>query len=334
MTGYDIIGDVHGCAEELEDLLDNLDYVEVNGVYQHKDGERSVIFVGDLIDRGPGQVRVLELVRRMVEAGSAQIVLGNHEFNAIGFATPNPEEPGEFMRRHTKENVKQHQAFLTQLDSEQRYDYLEWFRTLPMWLELEDGLRVVHACWHQESIDFIRQRRLPDERLSDEFIVEANTKKSRLYEACETVLKGPECSLTDSGLPKFLDKGDHPRANARIRWWKTDAVDLRDLAEIPDDSLAESRDPYPFHLLDGLEPPDGALDFQYGTEEPLVIFGHYWNKGELAKMSPNTVCVDYSAVTDDGVLVAYKWDHETKGEPEHFVSHSAGKQPQSLTVSN
>ena len=117
MTGYDIIGDVHGCAEELEDLLDNLDYVEVNGVYQHKDGERSVIFVGDLIDRGPGQVRVLELVRRMVEAGSAQIVLGNHEFNAIGFATPNPEEPGEFMRRHTKENVKQHQAFLTQLDS-------------------------------------------------------------------------------------------------------------------------------------------------------------------------------------------------------------------------
>jgi hypothetical protein len=159
------------------------------------------------------------------------------------------------MRRHSEQNIEQHQEFLTQLDSEQRNDYLEWFRTLPVWLELEDGLRIVHACWHQESIDFISQRRLPGERLSDEFIVEANTKRSPLYEACETVLKGPECNLTDSGLPKFLDKADHPRASARIRWWKTDAVDLRDLAEIPDDSLAESRDPYPFHLLDGHEPP-------------------------------------------------------------------------------
>jgi len=44
----------------------------------------------------------------MVDVGSALIVMGNHEFNAISFATPNPEVPGEFMRRHTAKNRKQH----------------------------------------------------------------------------------------------------------------------------------------------------------------------------------------------------------------------------------
>jgi len=108
MIGYDIIGDVHGCADMLEGLLGELGYEERNGAHRYVGPceRRQAIFVGDLIDRGSQQIKTLEIVRAMIDAGSAQIVMGNHEFNAISFATPNPETPGEFMRRHTEKNLK------------------------------------------------------------------------------------------------------------------------------------------------------------------------------------------------------------------------------------
>src|SRR6202008_3839311 len=90
VTGYDIIGDVHGCATHLTDLLDALGYRENDwtGAYRHP--QRQAIFVGDLIDRGGEQLRVLEIVKRMVDSGSAQIVMGNHEFNAIAYSIEYP----------------------------------------------------------------------------------------------------------------------------------------------------------------------------------------------------------------------------------------------------
>ena len=68
IEGYDIIGDVHGCAYLLEDLLDALGYRidPWSGVYRHR--SRHAIFVGDLIDRGPSQLRVLQIVKGMVDA--------------------------------------------------------------------------------------------------------------------------------------------------------------------------------------------------------------------------------------------------------------------------
>ena len=88
MDGYDIIGDIHGHATKLEELLENLGYDAADGVYRHP--TRTVIFVGDFIDRGPEQREVLQIVRSMCDAGSAQAVMGNHEFNALGFGTEHP----------------------------------------------------------------------------------------------------------------------------------------------------------------------------------------------------------------------------------------------------
>ncbi len=70
IAGYDLIGDIHGHALQLEKLLAILGYAERSGAYQHS--ERQVIFLGDFIDRGPKIKRVLEVVRRMVEVGSAR----------------------------------------------------------------------------------------------------------------------------------------------------------------------------------------------------------------------------------------------------------------------
>ncbi|MFF7986689.1 polynucleotide kinase-phosphatase [Streptomyces sp. NPDC007901] len=75
LTGpFDIVGDIHGCALELESLLAKLGYAD--GV--HPDG-RTAVFVGDLVDRGPDSPGVLRRVMSMVASGNALCVPGNHE---------------------------------------------------------------------------------------------------------------------------------------------------------------------------------------------------------------------------------------------------------------
>ncbi|MDW4906610.1 polynucleotide kinase-phosphatase [Streptomyces sp. ADMS] len=75
LTGpFDIIGDIHGCAAELESLLGKLGYVD--GVHP---GGRTAVFVGDLVDRGPDSPNVLRRVMSMVGSGNALCVPGNHE---------------------------------------------------------------------------------------------------------------------------------------------------------------------------------------------------------------------------------------------------------------
>ena len=79
---FDIIGDIHGCHDELCALLEQLGYgwAESEGrrIARHPDGRR-VLFVGDLVDRGPKSPEVLRLVMDMVAAGAALCVQGNHE---------------------------------------------------------------------------------------------------------------------------------------------------------------------------------------------------------------------------------------------------------------
>ena len=89
---FDIIGDVHGCCDEVEQLLQQLGYKAAEKrplesdqssfwtfpVYTHPEG-RKALFLGDLVDRGPRILDTLKLVRSMVTAGSALCILGNHE---------------------------------------------------------------------------------------------------------------------------------------------------------------------------------------------------------------------------------------------------------------
>ncbi len=86
---FDIIGDIHGCADELEALLQQLGYEAINHplnegsfwntpVYHHTQG-RKAVFLGDLVDRGPRILDTLKLVRNMVLTGNAFCVPGNHD---------------------------------------------------------------------------------------------------------------------------------------------------------------------------------------------------------------------------------------------------------------
>ncbi len=82
---FDIIGDVHGCFDELVELLSKLGYTvdtEFGGPGSHPEGRR-VVFLGDLVDRGPQTPAVLKLVMSMVRGGTALCVPGNHDMKLM-----------------------------------------------------------------------------------------------------------------------------------------------------------------------------------------------------------------------------------------------------------
>ena len=81
---FDIIGDVHGCFDELAELLTELGYTvdPGGGSARHPDG-RTAIFLGDLVDRGPATPAVLRLVMGMAAEGSGLSVAGNHEVKLV-----------------------------------------------------------------------------------------------------------------------------------------------------------------------------------------------------------------------------------------------------------
>ena len=119
---YDIIGDIHGQADKLHALPAHLGYENRNGAYRHP--VRTAIFVGDFIDKGPQQIESVMTVRHKVEAGPAQAVMGNHEFNAIAWHMSDPNLPTEYLRQHGGSwgdgNRKQHVAFLAEVEGNLR----------------------------------------------------------------------------------------------------------------------------------------------------------------------------------------------------------------------
>lgn len=294
MSGFDVIGDIHGHDDALERLLIELGYRHVGGVFDHAD--RRVVFLGDFVDRGPGQLRTLEIVRSMIDAGTALAVMGNHEFNAVAWAT----RVGDgWARPHNEKNRRQHAAFLDAVvdDSELHRDWTAWFATLPMWLDL-DGLRVVHACWDVRSMDVLGGPQLTPEA--------AAAQSGPLFEAVEVLLKGPEVDLGDRC---YLDKDGHPRTSARFKWWDPEATTLAQGAVIPGGATAcdgSAWEPLPDSPLDrsALPPPIS------GTP---VLYGHYWRNPAhgLAVDGPLSACLDWS-VAKGGLLAAYRWSGEAE----------------------
>ncbi len=294
---FDVVGDLHGQHGKLLALLSKLGYSESGGVWRH--ATRTAIFVGDLIDRGPGQLETVATVRAMVDAGNAQCVLGNHEFNAIAWVTPDPERPGHFLRDHRKPgNRLQHQAFLDVVEGTPRQrDITNWFRTLPLWLDL-GGLRIVHACWHDESMTALRPFLGPNQTLTEEAVLLGSRRSHPVYEAIETVCKGPEVELPP-GIT-FTDKSGKVREQVRVRWWQKDLSTYRKAAIGPSGDLESI--------------PDVPLPAEWRAHPysgPPVLFGHYWFAGTPAVISPQFACLDYS-VASGGPLVAYRWDGESE----------------------
>jgi len=311
MPGYDIIGDIHGYADTLSALLEKLGYgLSQYGFYAHP--ERKVVFVGDFIDRGTGQKKGVNIVRSMIENGSALAVMGNHEFNAIAYHTKH-SKTGLPLRSHSAAHRLQHQAFLKEYnDSEERTDIINWFKTLPLFLELKE-IRVIHACWNSGVINSIKTELDNKNCLTDNFLEQANNYNSRQFNAVETLLKGKEIPLPEN--TGFKDNYGITRHNIRIKWWLDNALSYNDYALVPGDVIKDiPHTALPQELIQG---------FNYPNNEKPVFFGHYWLHGQPQIQKHNVVCVDYSIGKGDKLL-AYRWHSgELKLTNKNFITMNA-----------
>lgn len=285
---YDVIGDVHGHAAKLEALLSAMGYEQRNGAWRAPEG-RQAIFVGDLIDRGPEQLKVLEIVRGMVDAGDARLVLGNHEFNAIGFWLG--------LRPRTAKNRGQHAAFLAEVgeDSDLHREWVDWFRQHPMALDL-DGIRVVHAWWDDEARATITAARGGESGLLTDDVMRRLYQDPELEAARKLLTCGVEWPLPDGVF--MQDKEGHKHPEARLAVWRHEADRLPEVALVPRSSR---------HLIPDIEIP---AEYRLGpvTGAPILI-GHHWFSGQVRLESAKVACVDWSAAKD-GPLVAYRWHGE------------------------
>jgi len=216
VNGYDLIGDIHGQSIELVNLLQQLSYENINGVWQHP--ERKIIFLGDFIDAGSRQKEVIDIVRPMVENQHAYAVMGNHEYNAIAYYTKDVN--GNYLRPHSENKSFQHEKFLqAYADSPAEYQsVIEWFKTIPLWIEL-DNIRVVHACWDADSIAHLKSVQFGSNLLGSELLYASSIMNSLEYHAVTTILKGKKETLPEG--ESFVDRYGKTRTKTRTEWWKS-----------------------------------------------------------------------------------------------------------------
>ncbi len=185
---FDIVGDVHGCADELRDLLQRLGWTcSPQGRWSHPD-DRLLLFVGDLADRGPSSVEVLETVAALVEQERGLLILGNHDDKLLRFLH------GRAVKLlHGLETTA---AEFERLDPTRRqsltHRVIDLLEHAPLWALADpeprsnkpfpERLAVAHACWKPSLLG-------------------ASPQKTR-----SLCIYGPTTGRTDpDGLPERLD---------------------------------------------------------------------------------------------------------------------------------
>lgn len=297
---YDVIGDIHGQVEKLEALLKKMGYVKRHNGYKAPQG-RKAVFLGDLIDRGAGQLGVLNIVRSMVDSGDALCIAGNHEVNAVGFAVEDSDSAGQYLRPRSEKNRKQHAAFLEAVkeDSAEHKSWVNWFRSLPIAIDL-GGIRVVHADWEEAHVRAVESVLWNSDRTSwsDDFLHGTYVKDSDLLKARKMLTCGLEYELPQGQY--VGDKEGKKHCDVRIARWRHIAKRLSEVALIP---------PGLKHSFDDIELA-GVIELKEPVGSPVLI-GHHWFHGVPLIESPKLACLDWSAARG-GPLVAYRWDGESE----------------------
>lgn len=140
----DIIGDVHGQLEALQNLLHYLGYTPTG---KHPQG-RKIVFVGDLVGRGPDSPAVLEWYKQAHQAGNAYMVLGNHELNLL--MNEPKDGSGWFFNCRAEKDSHNYAPWQMQPENTKK-QLINFLKQQPLVLERSD-LRIVHAAWLPKSI--------------------------------------------------------------------------------------------------------------------------------------------------------------------------------------
>ncbi|MDB5492286.1 MAG: metallophosphoesterase [Micavibrio sp.] len=303
---YDIIGDTHGHYDELHALLLGMGYAYDAATHNFSHPTRKALFVGDFIDAGRQNLKVISLVQNMMASGAAKAVMGNHDYNAVHYAMEDPDRPGEFMRRHSADNAHQHSEFLNEVAGNPALyqSITDWVKTLPVYFA-DGDLHVVHACWDGDAIAGLKTIGAinADGTITPQGWIEGGRKGTVAFRLFETLLKGPEEHLAP-GL-EFTDAYGRKRTKGRIKWWNENPQTYREAYSIPP-SAKFADDPYT-----PASPHSEATRIRDGLRSvALVAFGHYWMHGRIpTPLSDHAICVDWS-VAKGGMLAAYRYDRE------------------------
>ena len=330
----DVIGDVHGELEGLEKLLVELGYNKEG----HHPAGRHLVFVGDLVDRGPDSVGVLSRVMKWVNSGMAQAVLGNHELNLLR----DDEKPDNLWFTATDKPSKYPANRVSEADREA---VLQFLRTLPLVLTRGD-LRIVHACWNNTALNALKA--LDEESYPD---------VAELYNAYEAQII---TNLTDIGVmtkcaaeeQEYAERITDPDWTPEFLAAKAE-VDFRGQMGNPvavTTSGEERVTLEPFWAGGKWRMVDRVKWWENYTDETPVIFGHYWRRfGKAADDLPgfgpdlfagidahhwmgpcnNVYCIDFSAGAravlrdKDGDLNAGRLS--ALRVPEYEVMHDDGE---------
>ena len=268
--GYDLIGDVHGCAHSLESLLHKMDYQHSRGCYRHK--SRKVIFVGDIVDRGPRIREALHIVKDMVDQGQAEIVLGNHEYNAMCYCTKGREGSAhQYLREHNARHHRLIRETLEQFDDNRQewQAFLAWFHEIPLFIEKEN-FRVVHACWDNNSISRFKETS-PSHCIDVDLLHDSTKDDSFSGGVIDKLTRGTALELPNGET--ILGKDGLARHMFRTKFWSDNPHTYNDVVFQPD--------PLP---VDMAQRTLSAIEKQkllhYPPSELPVFVGHYWMSSE------------------------------------------------------
>jgi hypothetical protein len=291
---YDVVGDIHGFDEPFVALLEKLGYADIDGVWQHE--TRTLISLGDLVDRGPGQKKVVDILKTMQENGKAIVIMGNHEFYAVAWHLKGPN--GKPLRPHTEKNYNEHRAFLEQASQGSPWyvDTINWFKTLPLFYETE-AIRCIHAAWHEDHLATLKAYMNENGCIKDEVWEDPSLVDFSFFKALEYCINGPKLNLPEGAF--FIDSNKRKRVKMRLKWWdltkkptyRNACTSVPDPNQLPDEPIALSSLP----VIHGNRP---------------IFFGHYWMQGTPKLMKDNIACLDWSVVQEQGKLAAYRFDGE------------------------
>jgi hypothetical protein len=309
--GFDLIGDIHGCGNTLANLLEKLDYKRDGTRFYHP--SRKVIFVGDIIDRGPRIRKSLSIVKSMVDEGEAICLIGNHEFNAVAHSMYAEHEMADprFKRKEDKSPKRLPQETTKQFaeHKEEWQTYLEWFKTLPIFFE-HDDFRVVHACWDESCVAAIRE--LNEDNIHptlNDLLPELVNGNRKVGLSLDRLTRGTSLQYPDGRY--LLSRDGIKRSVFRTKFWAESPLTYQDVVFQPD--------PLPKDLCDRhLDATEKAKLVYYNESQRPLFFGHYWLDDEPSVQMQNLACLDYSAVKY-GRLTAYRYDGERTLRNDKFV---------------
>lgn len=290
----DILGDIHGEIEALEQLLNIMGY-DQHGSHPE---QRKLIFVGDLCDRGPDSVAVIKRVKSLVETGKAQCILGNHEINLL--TDTYREGNGWFFGSPHQDDIKTFAS--VQASGTDRAWILDFLNSLPLVLDAPH-LRIVHACWDQSSVDQLRASSFQSVAQAYAYFVQQTERELQALGLSQQIQKQQQ---------QYQEKFKNPAVSLPFLNYIAEK-ELRDQMQNPIRTLSSgaekiAREPIyaggRWRMIDRLPWWEGY------TDAIPVVIGHYWRNfkstqeksGLFKHIHPlqwfgqhsNVFCVDYS----------------------------------------